>query len=308
MAVAYRMNLAKFVSVIEKARYPFKAYPKGRCETVLFCGCALPSQYPRTTDALVQVAREHGAGVVHDCCGKPLDDWNEPYDAARIARGLRKRLGRIGCKRLVVACPNCLEYLRVTLEGSGIACVSVFEQLAAWGFEPGRLGAGGCAGGASDDGCAPASAVLYIPCPDRASRELETQYRALDVAGAARVETLRGVPCCGLRADVAAQGAAVSNAAAWRVLDEVGGRELHTYCAACAGQFARVGAQVPVRHVLSVMLGVDEVPDAARALLNRALRKFDRKLEPLTCDGACGVARDVTRDMARDDKGAASSC
>jgi len=283
-------NLAKFISVAEKSRYPFKAYPRVRCETVLFCGCAMPSQYPRTTDALVQLAREHGAGVVHDCCGKPLDDWGEQRRAARIAVGLRRRLGRIGCRRLVVACPNCLEYLRQTI-GAGIECVSVFEQLAKWGFEPGRaLGTGPNArhatGGVSEALCPPvargARAMLYIPCPDRASRGLERQYRALDPA-AACLETMHGVPCCGLRADVVGQGAAVSAAAARRVLEVLGACELHTYCAACAGQFVRVGAEVPVRHVLSTMLGIDEIPQANRALLNRALRKFDRNLAPLTC-------------------------
>ena len=31
---------------LEKAHYPFKRYPKTRCETVLFPGCAFPSQFP----------------------------------------------------------------------------------------------------------------------------------------------------------------------------------------------------------------------------------------------------------------------
>ncbi len=255
-------NPARLLSVAEKRHYPFRAYPKGKGagRDLLFCGCALPSQLPRTTDALARLCRAHGMGVAYDCCGKPLADWGEDRAADRVLRGLRRRLERAGCERLVLACPNCLSYLRGRV---GVPCVSVYEALLGWGDAPRvRLAPG----------------ALFVPCPDRAGRETERQVRAL--ADLSDVATLRGVPCCGLRAEAAARGREFVDRCDARIFAAAGaGTAVYTYCASCAGQFARQGRK-GVRHVLSAILGVDEEPDCRRALLNRARRRFDRALEP----------------------------
>lgn len=266
------MNLAKFVSVLEKGHYPFRAYPAASCRELLFPGCAFPSQLPRTMDVLARTCRELGMGVAYDCCGKPLEDWGEKGRAARVMDGLRARLGRLGCERLVLVCPNCLGYLRPVLAAEGIACVSVYQALAERGFVP---------RGAFEPG------LLFVPCPDRAARELEGQIRRL--ADLSQVETMHRTPCCGLRAEVAARGPEFSRTMGARVLEAARERTLYTYCASCAGQFARLGRPDP-RHVLSVMLGMDECPDAGRALANRARRRFDRALGPLRSPEPLGCA------------------
>ena len=38
--------------------------------------------------------------------------------------------------------------------------------------------------------------------------------------------------------------------------------------------------EIGERHVLPALLGVDEEPDAAHAILNRAKRKFDKRSDP----------------------------
>lgn len=254
------MNAAKLVSVVEKSHYPFKAYPNGPCRELLFCGCALPSQFPRTTDALAAACRAHGMGVAFDCCGKPLSDWGEERAAARVAAALGRRLARLGCERLVIACPNCLSYLRDRLD---VACVSVYEAMLGWGdVARVRLDPG----------------VLFVPCPDRAGRSIEGLVRAL--ADLSDVATLRGVPCCGLRSEAAARGREFVDRCDACIFAAAGKAVIYTYCASCLGQFARQG-RGRVRHVLSALLGVDEGPDAAHALLNRARRMFDREIEPL---------------------------
>ena len=265
---AWRWNPARLIALAEKTRYPFAAYPRVRCATVLFCGCSLPSQFPRTTDALVRVARDHGAGVVFDCCGKPLVDWGAQRAALRQGQRLRRRLERLGCERLVVACPNCLAHMRTLVAGDGIACVSAFEALAAWGVEA----QGVCEAG-----------VFFPPCPDRGTSEIENQLRAW-VPSACHLESLRGAPCCGLAGAVAARGSHAVRACGARVLERAAGRPIYTTCASCAGQFVRLGATQPVRHGLSVVLGVDEIPDSAHAFWNRARRVFDRDLAP--CRGS----------------------
>lgn len=253
----------------EKTRYPFAAYPVGPAPTVLFCGCALPSQFPRTTDALARVAREHGAGVAFDCCGQPLVEWGRGCSAERQGARLLRRLSALGCRRLVAACPNCLGRLRGLVEPQGVDCLSVYEALEAWNVRAHVPLAPG---------------AFFPPCPDRPAGCLEGQLRRL-IANPEDLRTLRGVPCCGLAARVVRRGPEAVRACGERVLDRVPQGPLYTACASCAGQFARLGASAPVRHVLGAILGVDEKPDTARGLLNRARRRFDRELDPLP--GAC---------------------
>lgn len=261
-------NFAKLMVVAEKTRYPFSAYPRTRCKDLLFAGCALPSQLPRTTDALARLCRSHGCGVAYDCCGKPLADWGEARAAGRALDRLAGRLRRLDCERLVVACPNCLDHLQGHL---AVPCVSVYEALAGWGFSPAvPLPAG----------------VLFSPCPDRRGHRLEGQLRAL--ADLSEIPALDRVPCCGLRADAAARGAGFAAGCARRVFEAAEGRRIYTLCASCSGQFARLG-HGGVRHALSAILGVDEEPDCRHALANRARRRFDRDLEPLTAPCNAGA-------------------
>lgn len=265
------MAPGELVALLEKGHYPFRAWPRARCRVLLFPGCALPSQLPRTTDALVGEFRARGAGVAFDCCGLPLLDWRQTADAERVMAGLRARLARVGCEELVLACPNCLRYLRGPLAQEGpageapVRCLSVYESLLGWGVRPrGALGAG----------------VLFTPCPDRRSRELREQIERLLPLGS--LEPARGVACCGLRADVARRGPEFVAGLNARLGEQASGRIVYTYCASCTGQFRRSGC-APTRHLLSVILGVDEEPDAAHAIANRARRKLTprRELAPL---------------------------
>lgn len=264
-------NLGQAIALWEKMRYPFKAYPRTACADVVFPGCALPSQYPRTTDALVSVARSHGAGVVFDCCGAPLPDWGRIRAGQRVTQSLRERLARIECRRLIVACPTCLAYLKSTLP---IPCISIFQAFDEWGVQKpcGKAGA-------PDAAAMENRGILFIPCPDRASRTLETQVRGF--GGYEQVATLSGAPCCGLKASAAVHGDAFAREQVGRVFAAAGNATVHTYCAACAGQFARMGHAKNVRHALSFLLGVDEAPDAEHAVANRARRALRRDLEPL---------------------------
>lgn len=254
------MNMAKFLSVIEKDRYPFKSYPRGRCETILFPGCAFPSQFPKTMDVLSELCREHGAGIAYDCCGKPLEGFGEYKRAAKSLGRLRGRLDSHSCTRIITMCPNCLDYLGPKI---GIEMVSVYQALGEWGvaakgeFTPG---------------------LMFTPCPDRRFHMLENQIRSLYDLSA--VKTMTHVPCCGLKPQVAARGPEAVQACSAKVIDKSEGQRIYTYCASCLGQFARSGA-ADCRHVLSVILGVDEDPDAAHAFMNRAKRKFDRDVNPI---------------------------
>ena len=67
---------------LEKAHYPFKRYPKTRCETVLFPGCAFPSQFPQAMDRLADICSRNGIGIAYDCCGVSLKPYKGGADAS----------------------------------------------------------------------------------------------------------------------------------------------------------------------------------------------------------------------------------
>ena len=185
------MNTAKLLSVGEHAHYPFKSYPNTTCETVLFPGCSVSSQFPKTTDALALRCRQAGFGVVYDCCGSPVEGYGEHKSAQRLMRGLIRRLERIGCKRLVLMCPSCAEQLegKVPFE-----LVNIFDILDELGLEDaGSFGEG----------------KLFIPCPDRQDRTMESSLRAS--CDLSKVETMTSAPCCGLKPVIASRGSAYSS-------------------------------------------------------------------------------------------------
>ncbi|WP_165043278.1 heterodisulfide reductase-related iron-sulfur binding cluster [Adlercreutzia sp. ZJ138] len=253
------MNTAKLITCSEKSHYPFKRYPSESCDTVLFPGCAFPSQFPRTMDALAELCRTHGIGIAYDCCGHPLDGFGVQGGTDRVLSGIARRLKKRGCTRVVAVCPNCLNLLQERL---GIPTISVFELFEELGVRP---------KGTFEPG------VLFTPCPDLRHHEMrDALRRSCDLSA---VDDLKKVGCCGLLPKLAAQGPDVVRRHTQRVFDAADGRRIYTYCASCLGQFARLGNS-NCQHAVSVFLGVEEAPDAKRAFWNRAKRKFDANVNP----------------------------
>lgn len=266
------MSFGMALSMFEKGHYPFAAYPKGPCASVLFPGCSMTSQFPRTTDALVGLCRRMGMGVAYDCCAMAVASSGQAERAGCILDRIRERLEGVGCAQVVLACPNCYAHMAGKL---GIRCVSIYEKLLQWQEGPQAERLAELLGTERPRLCG----TLFTPCPDRATRAWESQVRMLMDMG--EVERLRGVPCCGLKPAIALRGGPVVRRLDEAIFAKAAGRVLYTTCASCAGQFARMGYEGKVRHVLGAFLGVDEAPDCVHAIPNRARRKFDRNLEPM---------------------------
>lgn len=247
------MNLSQTLTLLEKNHYPFRKYPKAPCGTVLFPGCSFPAQFPKTMETLAALCRTRGVGVAYDCCGKPVAELGRENSAARIAGEISARLERLGATELVCLCPNCLDYLQETLP---VPVISVYALLRRWGVQPPNE---------------PVSGVVFRPCPDRKEGRMLAELAALLPSDGLR--PLEGVPCCGLRGDIAAHGKAAGAQLCAVAQKNAAGETLYTYCASCAGQFQRHGCG-EVRHLLSALLGVTESPDATHALWNRARMKF----------------------------------
>ena len=244
---------AQRLLLAEKKDYLFRSYRHASSGSVLFPGCNFPSFYPETTKLLSELLWEQaGIGTILDCCGKPIAELVLEENSRSISGSLTERLRRAGVTELIVLCPNCYAFLRQQLE---IPVVTVYEKLRQLGLvQPLRR----------------ERFDLFLPCPDRHSREMLGTFLPL-LEGNAR--PIRGVQCCGLGGCAAAQEPEIAAGFAGtlrdRHLDAV-----YTYCASCAGNLSRGGVS-GVRHVLVELLGTGEAPaEGIRSLLNRAAAKL----------------------------------
>ena len=164
--------------VLEKKNYLFCNYRHSTSGSVLFPGCNFPSFYPKTTQKLIELLKEHaGMGVVMDCCGKPIFELGMEKESKAICDGLSKRLHQSGVTELVVLCPNCYAFLKEHLD---IPVVSIYQKLLGLNLvQPLRK----------------ELFPLYLPCPDRHSREMFESFIPL-LQG--QIEEIKGIQCCGL--------------------------------------------------------------------------------------------------------------
>lgn len=239
--------------VMEKKNYLFRNYRYSTSGSVLFPGCNFPSFYPKTTQKLIELLKEHaGMGVVMDCCGKPIFELGMEKESKTICDGLSKRLHQSGVTELVVLCPNCYAFLKEHLD---IPVVSIYQKLIELNLvRPLRK----------------EFFSLYLPCPDRHSRKMFESFVPL-LQG--QIEEIKGIQCCGLGGCAAACEPEIS-AGFGQKMKEQKLSKIYTYCASCAGNFSRAGCQ-EVRHLLVELLQTEEQPPkGVKSLFNRAKYKL----------------------------------
>ena len=239
--------------LLEKKNYLFRNYRGASSGPVLFPGCNFPSFYPRTTAHLSRLLWETaGIGTVLDCCGKPIYELGLEKESEAISRSLTARLRRAGVTEVIVMCPNCYAFLREHLE---LPVVPIYEKLR-------RL--------KLVEGLEREEFPMFLPCPDRHSREMLKSALPL-LKGPVR--SIRGIQCCGLGGCAAACEPELAAGFA-RKLQDVQPGTVYTYCASCAGNLTRGGAE-DVRHILVELLGTGERPaEGIHSLLNRAMGAF----------------------------------
>ena len=234
----------------EKRDYRFRNYRHASGKTALFPGCNFPSLFPRTNAELVKTfARDHGIGAVYDCCGKPIAELGLAQDETRIIGGIQERLASHGITEIVTMCPNCYYYLKDRLD---IRVTCIYDKLSELGMDI-RIPEG--------------DIRLYQPCPDRGSDEwMDSIGRLTGV----KPVVVRSAICCGLGGFGAANEPEIAEKLADRDTIPDG---IVTFCASCAGQFARKGVARP-RHILSLMMEIDESPQIRTSYINRAMLRF----------------------------------
>ena len=240
--------------IAEKKDYLFKNYRKGQEKSVLFPGCNFPSFFPKTTDHLIALLREKAdMGVVFDCCGKPVFELGMTDASEQGIDGLKARLKAAGVEELVILCPNCYYFLKPRL--TEFSVVNIYDKLRELGLSS-RI--------------CEEKAHIFVPCPDKESKELEKAFLPFLTGG---WENVPGVQCCGLGGCAAGKEPEVSQSFRDK-LKEQGHDNVYAYCASCAGCLRRSGVE-HVHHVLVELLGTEEQPvTSAATVWNRAKRVF----------------------------------
>lgn len=231
----------------EKKDYLFKNYRQARKKSVLFPGCNFPSFYPKTTKTLVDLLQKADVGVIYDCCGKPISELGRKEDETKIVDRINQKLKKNGVEEVVMLCPNCYAFLKPRLD---VKVISIYEKLEELGL------------GKKLENCT----QLFIPCPERKSQQMLSKMQTFLPE---HVEIVKDSSCCGLGGCAGHKEPELAK----EMASSMQGKEVYTYCASCASNFARNGCE-KVHHVLVEILETNELPDTGHSFVNRVKTKF----------------------------------
>lgn len=240
-------------------------------QAAFFPGCTLLTYSPRLTRAsfLRLQSSWPSLALLLDCCGKPLYQMGLVDRGSSYTRYLKEKLAQLGVKSLITACPNCYYQLKGDLEAGGVEVKTVYE---AWRGNPGALSS-------EAQAMAVVPVTVHDSCPDRFEGIFGAEARrllrglGLDLKEMAhnRKETL----CCGSGGQVTHFRPELAEAVTKRRLEEAeasGAEMLVGYCLSCVLNFAKFDSSLKVKHLLNLVLGVDE--DYAR-VKSRAQALFE---------------------------------
>ncbi|MEA5018804.1 MAG: heterodisulfide reductase-related iron-sulfur binding cluster [Gordonibacter sp.] len=235
-----------------------------RCTSLFFPGCSFLNYGLPLVQAVYQTLIDEGLvdGISLLCCGKILSYEPEGDNVrASFEVQLRDRLAKVGVKRIVAACPNCVVALRAALSGdertASIEVTALPVELAQRGY---RIEMADAVSMVKDvAGCEAADVRMSVhdPCPDRDTGEFADGLRALMPADL-MVEgphVRKRSYCCGslLRAcgkPFVADAMAQRHGEEARSLEAVA---LVTACMSCAFQLSVAQSTVPVFHYLELL-------------------------------------------------------
>lgn len=233
-------------------------------EVAFFPGCTMMTYAPAVTGAAFYHLEElwPHTTFLTDCCGKPLYQMGLKERGENYTTYLKSKLKKLGVKVLITACPNCFYELRTHLAPDGIEVRTIYEN---WG--PGAAGE--------------AVITVHDSCPDRHEGIFARQVRAaLEHSGYRLVEMEHhgaNTFCCGSGGQVSHFRPDLALALTNRRLEEAGKTTagvLAGYCLSCVLNFARAATGLKVRHVLDLLLGLEEdyteIKKRAKALFTGA--------------------------------------
>lgn len=234
----------------EKRNYKFRNWKHVNSGSIFFPGCNFPSLFPKTSDTISKLFAENGIGTVYECCGKPVAELGSVQDEERIINEIKKRLEENHVTEVIMACPNCREFLGDSL---GVKVTGVYAKLH-------ELGLGEVI---NED------VKFFLPCPDREQKKWISEMRPF-ING--EISFVEGIQCCGLGGHAGHIEPEISQNFADRFKKMAGG-QVYTYCASCTGRFKRNGFD-DIDHILTKIMGLNEKADTAKSYLNRVMTKI----------------------------------
>ena len=120
---------------------------------------------------------------------------------------------------------------------------------------------------------------IFMPCPDKEARfifkDIEKFLPDSDESEENKKIEIIKAQCCGLGGCASAKEKELSQGFTSDAIEK-GGDDFYVYCASCAGNFRRGGAE-NVSHILNEILEIDEKPEKGiKSLTNRMKFKFKR--------------------------------
>ena len=237
----------------EKVNYKFKNYKPAKNKPVLFTGCNFPSFYPVATDKISSMFKAFGIDTVYDCCGKPISELGLKKEAQSIIDGINNELEKREVDEVIMLCPNCYYFLKDRLN---VKVVNIYGKLKELNI--GKI--------VDND------VKLFMPCPDKNDKEILNDIEDFIKDGEYKIIKSQ---CCGLGGCASGKEKEISSGFTKDVVRKAGDN-FYVYCASCAGNFRRGGAENVV-HILNEILDIDENPEKGiKSVINRMKCIFKR--------------------------------
>ena len=229
VSLTHRKNNPKYKLVkLNKDHYPFRNLPnvEGVSKDFLYLGCNFPAFYPETSQALIDLFKNHGFKFSIDCCKKPV--MSTGFEE-RISKSLENQIRNLKIDRIVTACPNCYHHLKNKYE---VEIISVFKWLEEYGYmkdikEPFNV---------------------FFPCSDRYNKEI---FEVIKRHAPNYKDKFTNTNCCGAGGLASKKEDELAKSMTSSIKDE----EIYTYCATCSMRFSQYNK---VHHLISAFLGIDE--------------------------------------------------
>ena len=234
------------------------------CTSLFFPGCSFLNYGLPLVQAVYDLLKsaDQVDGISLLCCGKILAYENDEGVArAAFEQQFREHVAQTGVKRIVAACPNCVESLRGLLSAdeatADIQVVPLPTLLVDMGY---RVDADVATQIAQQDARVGSSAPVFCvkdSCPDRATGEFADALRAImppELIVEPAHSRKRSI-CCGSKPRAAGQFDAAQKCATRNGEEAVAAQAncLVTACMSCTYLLSTLQKDVPVYHYLELL-------------------------------------------------------
>ncbi|MEM4425209.1 MAG: (Fe-S)-binding protein [Candidatus Nezhaarchaeales archaeon] len=224
------------VQALKRSRHAFLP----GCSMIYFSPKAISKAHAALSRVLGDVS------ILDICCGKPVHDFGLKERAVKWLNNILKELSERGCDVVITACPNCYYYLKRMLPRD-FNVMTVYEVLKEEPLSEIR----------------DLKVTVHDSCPDRFDGVFANEVRStLALCDIVEMKhTKNRTLCCGAGGLVAYTNPQLSQFLAnTRVQEALEAQAdiIITYCYTCAGTLSGLQPPIKVRHVLDLLLGVEE--------------------------------------------------